>query len=130
MAVLFSRMDNTMNFALITQNDIRLVYCQPGTLIRTYEDIVDLLALCGENLTDRILIGQENLPEEFYNLRTGLAGSILGKFSTYRILAGFHIPPEKMIAGRFGEMVLELNRGREIHFSANQDELIRWLTTD
>ncbi|MBN2772700.1 MAG: DUF4180 domain-containing protein [Prolixibacteraceae bacterium] len=47
------------------------------------QDILDLMANAGYLGADRILLKIENLPEGFFNLKTGIAGEVLQKFSNY-----------------------------------------------
>lgn len=106
---------------------IPYINCQPGWMLSSEQDAANLVCACAENDTYRILIPGSVLPPGFYDLRTGLAGAILGKFSIYRMRVGFTIPLEKMTLGRFGEMVLECNRGNEIHFTPDYGAAIAWL---
>jgi len=117
-----------MNYELVIQNHTTFIHLQPGWQLTTEQSAVDLIGICAENETATVLIGSENLPEAFYDLRTGLAGAILGRFSIYQVRAGFVIPTDQLTAGHFGEMVWELNHSDEIHFSDNLKEVIEWLT--
>lgn len=109
------------------RKSIPFINCQPGWILSNEQDAVNLVGVCADNDTSRILIPGSILPPGFYDLRTGLAGAVLGKFSVYRMRVGFTIPLEKMTLGRFGEMVLECNRGNEIHFSNDLEVTIAWL---
>lgn len=119
-----------MNHQLIAHPARPYLQCLPGWLLKSEQAAVDLIGLCGGYETESILIGMENLPEEFFDLRSGLAGAILGRFSVYRVRAAFVVPAERLSSGRFGEMVLELNRGNEIHFSADHGTAVQWITLD
>jgi hypothetical protein len=78
--------------------------------IENENDALDLVAACGENGTDRLMIHAGNLGDDFYDLKTGLAGSILLKFANYYIKVAAVLTPELGNQGRFREMVLEANR--------------------
>ncbi len=82
------------------------------------QDALDLAALCSENGTSRLLVYSDNIGEDFFNLSSGLAGSVLQKFSNYRISCAVVIPLEKL-TGRFREMVIEANRGGQFRFFTN-----------
>lgn len=118
-----------VDYRLVEHPQNNYVECLPGSgLVASENDALDLVAACGEHLTPRLLIHAENLPEEFYNLRTGLAGSVLLKFSTYRIKVAAVIPMEKANPGRFGEMVLEANRSNRLfHVFAEREKAEAWL---
>jgi len=119
-----------MNYHLVCHHSTPYIHCQPGWQLTNEQSAVDLLAICAENATSRILIASSNLPESFYDLRTGLAGAILGRFSIYRVRAAFHVPSERLTSGRFSEMAWELNRADEIHISDKVEILQKWLVQD
>jgi PadR family transcriptional regulator AphA len=95
-------------------------------IIEKEEDALDLLSLCGEHEISCLLIHYENLSAGFFDLRTGLAGSVLQKFVLYRLKTAAIIPPEK-IEGRFGEMVREANRGNQFRVFNTSAEAVAWL---
>jgi len=102
--------------------------CEPqGGVIQTESDALDLVAACGENGTYNLLIHADNLPEAFYDLRTGLAGAILLKFSNYRLRVAVILDPVKSSQGRFGEMVLETNRGDQFRVFSSPESAEAWL---
>jgi hypothetical protein len=54
-------------------------------VFRSSQVVLDAIAdLCYEGC-ERFIFYKENFPESFYDLRTGLAGDILQKMSTYYI---------------------------------------------
>jgi hypothetical protein len=89
-------------------------------------EALDLAAVCVENETDRLLLYAESLTEDFYRLRTGLAGEILQKFVNYNIQVAAVIPLEQVNQGRFQEMVLEANRGCQFHVFQTREKAEQW----
>lgn len=100
---------------------------QDGGEITNEQDAVDLIGLCGYEKAGTALVYSSNLPEEFYNLKTGLAGKILLKFSNYSVILVAVIPSEKIGSGYFYEMVLETNRGNAFRVFPNRDEALNWI---
>ena len=93
--------------------------------LRTERDATDLI---GETLGrgDRmVVIPVERLDEEFFRLRTGIAGAFLQKFVTYRvrvvIVGDISAHIEKSDALR--DFVHESNRGDHVWFLADRNEL-------
>jgi hypothetical protein len=98
-------------------------------LMASEDDALELIAFCGESGTQQLLVHAKNLPAEFFDLHSRLAGNILLKLSNYRIILAAVIPPEKVGTGRFSEMVLETNRGREFRVFNARDEAVKWLSS-
>jgi PadR family transcriptional regulator AphA len=99
------------------------------TRIENEGDVVELLRLCGENLASRLLLHAENLTEEFFDLRSGQAGMILQKFVNYHVKVALLLS-RRHVKGRFGEMVLEANRGRHFRAFYDKAEAELWLISD
>lgn len=104
------------------------VECLPDMLMASEDDALELVAFCGESGTQQLLVHAKNLPAEFFDLHSRLAGNILLKLSNYRIILAAVIPPEKVGTGRFSEMVTETNRGREFRVFNTRDEAVKWLS--
>ena len=114
---------------LVEKDGITYVECLAGGgLIQAERDALDLAAACWEHQTARLLIHAASLSEDFYQLKTGLAGAVLQKFANYHIRAAAVIPAELAGQGRFGEMVLEANRGNQFRVFQDHAAAERWLT--
>lgn len=95
--------------------------------ITSQGDVLDLLALCYEAGTNRLLFPERSLPGDFFDLSTGLAGEISLKFSTYRIKTAIVVDLEQVPSQRFREWAGECNRGNEIHFYPDLQAAEKWL---
>jgi hypothetical protein len=58
---------------------------QDSEIIATAGDLLDILADAGYNGNTGIIVHSATLSSDFFDLRTGLAGKILQKFSNYRM---------------------------------------------
>ncbi|HYE67618.1 MAG TPA: DUF4180 domain-containing protein [Anaerovoracaceae bacterium] len=97
-----------------------------GNLIRTEADALELLSVCMENETNLLLIPGERLPEDFFQLSTGIAGSILQKFVQYGIKCTVVL--DKDIGnGRFRDLLIESNRGNSFRLYSSMVEAESWL---
>ena len=109
-----------MNYEILQRNGKQVLRClEDGGILAGEPDALDLVAACGENQCRAVLLQESNFNEDFYNLRSGLAGAILLKFVNYRISVAAVLPLDRWRTGRFGEMVSESNRGR--HFRVFED---------
>jgi len=86
-------------------------------IISSEQEALDLMANIGYLYdSSRIIIHKENLSEAFFDLKSGLAGGILQKFSNYRV--------QLIVVGNFSEytstslkeFILESNKGKQVNF--------------
>ena len=119
-----------MNYSLFHNHNHRIIVCLPGDrLLSSEQDALELVAACGEALTNRLLLSAGCLSPDFYDLRSGLAGAVLLKFSNYRIRAAAVFPGEVAQAGRFGEFVRESNCGSQFRIYPTREEAEAWLVS-
>lgn len=96
-----------------------------GAPISREQDAVDLLANMWEHGSRMFVIPVQRLPEEFFDLSSGLAGTLLQKFVGYRmrvVILGdisAHTARSKALAS----LVQESNRGRDVWFLTDLAEL-------
>jgi len=97
-------------------------------LIRDIQDALDLIASVSYNYEcNKMIIFQTNLPEEFFELRTKLAGEILQKFVNYHvklaIVGKFDIYNSKSLK----DFIYECNNGKHVFFLADKEEALHAL---
>ena len=88
--------------------------------------VTNLMGHCYADDIDIAIIYEENLPDHFFDLKSGLAGEILQKFSTYRFRAVFIISIQRF-TGRFAEMAMEENKKSRFHFCKNRDAALSFI---
>jgi len=116
-----------MNYQVVEKNKKKYIRLNPsGSLIRSEADAMELLSACGEHETNLLLIPGERLSDEFFRLRTGIAGSILQKFVQYGIKCAVVLDPD-LSKGRFRELLIESNRGNDFRFYTSIEEAETWL---
>lgn len=91
-------------------------------------DAVELVGMCGENNTNRMLLYAADLSPDFFDLSTRLAGDILLKFSTYRIRVALVAGPELTNRGKFLDFMVETNRGRDFRIFSERQPALDWLS--
>ena len=92
-----------MNYHIVEKNNLTYVeFEKDGWVVRSEKDALDLVAACGEFLTDRLLVYEENLAEDFFHLSTHLAGEVMLKLSNYRIRVAIVTSPERLDHGKIG----------------------------
>jgi len=117
-----------MEYQIIEQENIRFLECgQDQNLISGEPEALDLVGACGGELVDTVLIYSDNLPPEFFELKSGLAGRIMLKFSNYRIRVAAVIPNDQISQGHFEEMVSETNRGNQFRVFPTREAAMDWI---
>ncbi|MEL1135444.1 DUF4180 domain-containing protein [Desulfitobacterium sp. THU1] len=120
--------EKRMNYQVISRNDKKyLEIISNTTPLRSESDALELVALCGENDTNLLMIHYAALSEDFFELKTKVAGDILQKLMNYRIKAVAIIPSEIIQKGRFRELALEMNKGQHFRMVNSKDEAEAWL---
>lgn len=73
---------------------------------------------------DKIIIRAKNITPAFFDLKTGLAGEILQKFSTYKvrlvIIGDFSTYPGKSLK----DFIYESNKGRQVNFLESLEQAL------
>jgi hypothetical protein len=70
------------------------------------------------------------LSEDFFKLKTGIAGNMLQKFINYRIKTAAIIPDAMVHKGKFKEMVSEANKGNHFRVFDNIEAAEIWLLSE
>ena len=93
-------------------------------LIQTAEEALDLMGSLYFQGFDKIILYQENLSPEFFDLENGMAGEILQKFSNYRmqlsIVGDFSGYTRKSVR----DFIYESNQGYQVNFVSTVAEAL------
>ena len=110
-------------------NDISIAELSSADiLINTTEDGLDLLGNLYYQGFDRIVMNERNITPDFFDLKNGIAGEILQKFSNYRVRLAIVGDFSKYTSKSVNDFVYESNKGRQINFVASQLEAIKVLS--
>jgi hypothetical protein len=104
-----------------------IVASENGISIRSFADISDAI---GASLGAKgIIFAESDLSNEFFDLRTRLAGELFQKFTNYRVRVAFILPDPTAYGERFSELVYEHRTHAMIRFVSSLDEAKRWLAS-
>lgn len=98
-------------------------------MINTPEDMLDIIADAGYNGCIGLIIYEKNLSREFFDLKTGLAGEILQKFSNYRMQLAIVGDFLNIKSKSLRDFIRESNKTGRICFVESLDEAIQFLDT-
>jgi Domain of unknown function (DUF4180) len=99
-----------------------------GVIINNIEDGLDLLGNLYYEGFDKIVIHENNITPEFFDLKTGIAGEILQKFSNYRVRLSIVGDFSKYSSKSLNDFIYESNKGRHINFVTSTTEAIKILS--
>jgi hypothetical protein len=91
-------------------------------VIRNTQDALDLMADCGYQGARNIIIEERHVVADFFNLRTGIAGEILQKFSNYKVKLAIIGDYSKYDSKSLRDFIYESNKGGRINFVSNRIE--------
>lgn len=96
-----------------------------SVLINNPEEGLQLLVDLYYQEFDKVIVQEKNITPDFFDLKTGIAGELLQKFSNYRmqlaIIGDFSQYPGKSIK----DFIYESNKGKLVNFLGSVQEAIR-----
>lgn len=98
-----------------------------GCFIKNTQDALDVMASIRSNGCDRVVIPKDNLPAEFFELRTGVAGEILQKFVNYQMKIAIVGEFECYQSKSLHDFIYECNKGRHVFFQKNMEDAVEAL---
>ncbi len=99
-----------------------------STLIGSAEDSLDLLGNLYYQNFDSVIIYERNITPDFFDLKTGVAGEILQKFSNYRVRLAIIGDFDKYQSKSMKDFIFESNKTRQINFVSNLTEALTRLS--
>lgn len=114
-----------MNYRIVEKAEKK--YIELKEAFNSEEDVVDIIGVCISNDINMLLLKEEVFDEKFINLRSGLAGIVLQKFTNYHIKASAVIEDEDKIQGRFRELISELNKSKDFRVFKTITEAENWI---
>jgi len=111
--------ENGIIIAVLSSNDL---------LITDVQSALDLIATVNYEVgCNRIILDKSLICEDFFDLKTRLAGEILQKFITYQfkiaIVGDFSVYTSKSLA----DFIYECNQGKDIFFLSDEKQAIEKL---
>lgn len=104
---------NKLSVAEIISEDI---------VINSTQDALDIMADCSYQGSTRIIIHEKNLIPSFFDLKTGIAGDILQKFSTYNVRLALVGDFSKYTSKSLKDFIFESNKYGRVIFVSSVNE--------
>jgi PadR family transcriptional regulator, regulatory protein AphA len=94
-------------------------------------DPVVVVTACIESGTDRLLLDDGALPPEFFDLSTGVAGTLVQRLTQYEIRMAAVVPDPSIHSQPFQDFAREANAGRSrFRFFPDREQAVAWLTAE
>lgn len=113
-----------MDFEIIELDQMKIARVKEGCKINTVQDSLDLMGNADYLGARQVIVDEKNLDPAFFDLRTGLAGEILQKYSNYRMKLAIIGEFTKFGSNALNAFIIECNRGNCIFFAADFDEAL------
>lgn len=128
MCISFEKEQTGMSYRVIEKANKKYIECASiEAQLNTEQDAIELIGACFENNTNLLMFHDEALSEDFFKIRTGLAGKVLQKFADYHVKVAVIITNEQKIKGKFKEVLAESNKGNDFRTFSNIEEAENWL---
>jgi hypothetical protein len=91
-------------------------------VVNDAQDALDVMANCSYQGADRIIWHEKNIAADFFDLKTGLAGEVLQKFSNYRVRLAIVGDFSKYESKALRDFIFESNKQGRIVFVDSAQE--------
>jgi hypothetical protein len=109
--------ENSMNTKIHELNHEKIAEIEvQGVVINSAQDALDIMPEASYLCAQGVVLQENHMSEEFYDLRTGLAGDILLKFSNYRVKLAIIGDFEKYESKSLRAFIAESNQGNQVFF--------------
>ncbi|HEX5735730.1 MAG TPA: DUF4180 domain-containing protein [Blastocatellia bacterium] len=102
-----------------------IIASEAAISIRSFRDIPDAVAACLN--AKGLILTEDDLAREFFDLRSGLAGELFQKFMNYKLRVAIVVPDPTAHGERFGELAYEHASHGMIRIVRSKDEAKVWL---
>ena len=101
---------------IVARNGERIAVTDRFARIRTPQDMLDAMATAGYLGCSSMTVYAESLGEGFFDLKTGIAGELLQKFSNYRMRVAIIGDFSKYESRSLQDFIRESNKGKTVCF--------------
>ncbi len=112
---------------IIDESEVKILEAPDTLIIRNAQDALELLMNGNYLGTRKILLKEENLQPDFFDLKTGLAGDILQKFSNYDGYVAIVGDYAKYTSKSLKDFIYESNKQGRINFVSTKADGIEIL---
>ena len=97
-------------------------------LVNTPEEALQLMVDLYYQDFDRIILHEKNITPDFFDLKNGIAGEALQKFSNYRVRVVIVGEFLKYPGNSIKDFIYESNKGKLVNFLASTEQAVEKLS--
>jgi len=112
-----------------TTQELIVEVSSDSIILKNEQDAIQIMEDIFAVGASKIILYKENITQEFFDLKTGLAGAILQKFVNYHIQVAFVGDFGNITSRSLNAFISESNRGNQIFFYENLDLAIQKLSS-
>lgn len=110
-------------------NDTRIAeVISDGMVVSNIEEGTDLLGNLYYQDFDKVILHEKNIVSSFFNLKTGIAGEILQKFSNYRVKLAIVGDFDNVESSSLRDFIFESNKTGQVYFTSSAKAAISLLS--
>ena len=114
---------------IFRQNGHSIALIDKSYEIQTSQDLLDLFVTANYNSgCSDIIVHKESLSDDFFDLKTRIAGELLQKCSNYRIRFAVVGDFSEITSRSLRDFIYECNKGNLVFFKSSIDEALAALT--
>lgn len=114
-----------MEITIDHKNDSKIaMISSEGIVIKNVNDALDLMADVKYKGYDKMLLRKEQIIDDFFDLKSGLAGEILQKFTTYQMRVAIVGEFAGYNSKSLNDFIYECNQGDKILFKKTEAEAL------
>ena len=118
-----------MKIVIYNKNEKSIAYINSNIVeINNVQDALDLMANCRYQGAESIIIREENITQDFFDLKSGIAGEVLQKFSNYRMRIAIIGDYSKYKSKSLRDFIFESNKIGSTNFVNSFDNAIEKLS--
>jgi hypothetical protein len=114
-----------MNIQILEINGAKIAQIiSDEILIHKTQDALDIMGEAGSKDCYKIVIHEKNIISDFFDLKKGIAGDILQKFSTYNVQLAIIGDFSKYRSNSLNDFIFESNKYGRISFVEKMDQAL------
>jgi PadR family transcriptional regulator, regulatory protein AphA len=120
--------DGIMKYTVNSKNGISYVHFNDSeNKLKTERNILDIITALAENNTQFVILDSETLSKDFLDLKKGLLGTLLQKFTMYHIKSAIVINDMNSLKGEFRNSIAESRKHDVLRLFTNISDAEEWL---